>query len=311
MAPKKKTIDEDDIGAWVDDEELRELETLKPKSEKQPLINPKKKSKKIETAPPKKKKLKTIKTKISEPEPEVELEHLSPTELEEEAEDEIPVTQAEPTDEDIQEVKEEIKPKQKSTKPLPKTAAERAQEKLEFEKKKKEKKKTEKTRKEKESVAVMMRRMKAVKPTEAPEMEEEDVAVRLDNALSKATPKLSTKQKSVILNLLLQLPEDLWLDALDICREQSYEFAHKLLSDAVKSPELLITENPGLKPAKEAAQSELRALTHKVTVSEGSFKCPRCSSTNTQHYQKQTRSADEPMTNKVTCNACGNKWKVN
>eukprot|EP00924_Labyrinthula_sp_SR-Ha-C_P016673 snap_masked-scaffold_6-processed-gene-11.22-mRNA-1 protein AED:0.36 eAED:0.36 QI:0/-1/0/1/-1/1/1/0/178 len=41
----------------------------------------------------------------------------------------------------------------------------------------------------------------------------------------------------------------------------------------------------------------------------GIFKCGRCKSTKTTNYQKQTRSADEPMTVFVQCTNCGNRWR--
>jgi len=41
----------------------------------------------------------------------------------------------------------------------------------------------------------------------------------------------------------------------------------------------------------------------------GLFKCWRCKSEKTTHYQKQTRSADEPMTVFVQCTQCGNRWR--
>lgn len=37
--------------------------------------------------------------------------------------------------------------------------------------------------------------------------------------------------------------------------------------------------------------------------------CTRCRSTDTVTFQKQTRSADEGMTNFSSCNACGHRWK--
>ncbi|EJW04098.1 transcription elongation factor S-II [Edhazardia aedis USNM 41457] len=39
------------------------------------------------------------------------------------------------------------------------------------------------------------------------------------------------------------------------------------------------------------------------------FKCSRCKQSKTTYYQLQTRSADEPMTNYITCCVCGHKWK--
>jgi len=39
------------------------------------------------------------------------------------------------------------------------------------------------------------------------------------------------------------------------------------------------------------------------------FFCGKCGSDRTTNYQKQTRSADEPMTVFVACVTCGNKWR--
>lgn len=44
--------------------------------------------------------------------------------------------------------------------------------------------------------------------------------------------------------------------------------------------------------------------------SSGLFKCPRCKHRKTTYYSMQTRSADEPMTNFITCLNCNNRWKV-
>ncbi|KAG5185244.1 transcription factor S-II-domain-containing protein [Tribonema minus] len=46
-----------------------------------------------------------------------------------------------------------------------------------------------------------------------------------------------------------------------------------------------------------------------ITNMEGMFECGRCKSKKTHYYQKQTRSADEPMTTFVTCLHCGKKWR--
>lgn len=44
-------------------------------------------------------------------------------------------------------------------------------------------------------------------------------------------------------------------------------------------------------------------------VEEGVHQCKKCKSRKTYSYQLQTRSADEPMTNFVTCADCGNRWR--
>ena len=41
----------------------------------------------------------------------------------------------------------------------------------------------------------------------------------------------------------------------------------------------------------------------------GMYKCSRCKSTRTTNFQKQTRSADEPMTVFVKCKDCGKRWR--
>jgi|TARA_Y100000389_G_scaffold204839_1_gene260065 transcription elongation factor S-II len=39
------------------------------------------------------------------------------------------------------------------------------------------------------------------------------------------------------------------------------------------------------------------------------FKCGRCGSRSCTYYEMQTRSADEPMTQFITCIDCNNHWK--
>jgi transcription elongation factor S-II len=39
------------------------------------------------------------------------------------------------------------------------------------------------------------------------------------------------------------------------------------------------------------------------------FKCRKCGSRETSYYEVQTRSADEPMTQFITCLTCENRWK--
>lgn len=45
-------------------------------------------------------------------------------------------------------------------------------------------------------------------------------------------------------------------------------------------------------------------------VEEGIFQCNKCLSKKTTYYSLQTRSADEPMTNFITCTQCKHRWKM-
>tara|TARA_B100001094_G_scaffold319286_1_gene363906 strand:- start:6480 stop:6932 length:453 start_codon:yes stop_codon:yes gene_type:complete len=45
-------------------------------------------------------------------------------------------------------------------------------------------------------------------------------------------------------------------------------------------------------------------------VEEGIFQCRKCKSRKTEYYSLQTRSADEPMTNYITCLECKNRWRM-
>ncbi len=42
---------------------------------------------------------------------------------------------------------------------------------------------------------------------------------------------------------------------------------------------------------------------------KGFFTCKKCRSQNTMYVQMQTRGADEPMTNFITCLDCKTQWK--
>ncbi|KAJ4822363.1 hypothetical protein Tsubulata_037824 [Turnera subulata] len=51
----------------------------------------------------------------------------------------------------------------------------------------------------------------------------------------------------------------------------------------------------------------LIANTQEATTDQ--FKCGKCGKRETTYYQLQTRSADEPMTQYITCVSCQNRWK--
>ena len=59
---------------------------------------------------------------------------------------------------------------------------------------------------------------------------------------------------------------------------------------------------------KKMIRDKNKYNTDKSGASE-EFKCRKCGKRETNYYQVQTRSADEPMTTFVTCLNCGNHWR--
>lgn len=56
-------------------------------------------------------------------------------------------------------------------------------------------------------------------------------------------------------------------------------------------------------------QREQQQLDGNKSMATDLFKCGRCKKRETTFYELQTRSADEPMTQFITCVNCGNHWR--
>lgn len=64
---------------------------------------------------------------------------------------------------------------------------------------------------------------------------------------------------------------------------------------------------------KNEAKEEQRikdAYNKKKMSINSMYTCGKCKNNKVEHYQKQTRSADEPMTVFANCLVCGNRWKM-
>ena len=79
------------------------------------------------------------------------------------------------------------------------------------------------------------------------------------------------------------------------------EIKQKLLNKEIKSKDIAFI-NP-----YETKEEEVVSIDN---VADGVFKCRKCGSRKTTYYSLQTRSADEPMTNFITCINCKNRWKM-
>jgi transcription elongation factor S-II len=66
------------------------------------------------------------------------------------------------------------------------------------------------------------------------------------------------------------------------------------------------------KEYEDRVSAEVRVITQGELVATTTlFKCSKCKNNICSYYQLQTRSMDEGVTNYITCNTCGHKWKQN
>ena len=93
------------------------------------------------------------------------------------------------------------------------------------------------------------------------------------------------------------------------------DIIEKINLGTIKSQTVAFMTHQELNPKKwdEAIQRKMLRDKNKYEVNieatSDSFKCRKCHSTKTTHYQLQTRSADEPMTTFVTCLNCDTRWR--
>lgn len=87
------------------------------------------------------------------------------------------------------------------------------------------------------------------------------------------------------------------------------EFVQKEARDLFSNSNFHLIE----KQAKDRTMLAMQADYYRknLKLSNTEFTCGKCKSNKIFSEQKQTRSADEPMTTFLTCQDCGNKWKQN
>lgn len=97
--------------------------------------------------------------------------------------------------------------------------------------------------------------------------------------------------------------------------QRSMDVIHHLkeydLIDKLKKKEIL-SKDIGFIEHKQFNEKRWEPVVYETdeTDKEGIFQCKKCHSKKTTYYSLQTRSADEPMTNFITCLTCNNRWKM-
>jgi len=92
-------------------------------------------------------------------------------------------------------------------------------------------------------------------------------------------------------------------------------FLEKILSNEINEQNIAFLTHQEMFPEKWKMLIEAKMERDKnkfktdKTGASTEFKCSKCKKRETNYYQVQTRSADEPMTTFVTCLNCGNHWR--
>lgn len=84
--------------------------------------------------------------------------------------------------------------------------------------------------------------------------------------------------------------------------------ANDFLSDDQKKADAQYRDFISDSAIADVEQLKMKIL-EKNTKGQGLLECPKCHSMHTNYYEKQTRSADEPMTVFGTCYDCGKHWR--
>lgn len=107
----------------------------------------------------------------------------------------------------------------------------------------------------------------------------------------------------------------LWFNLNHSSYVNNNEFLKKIKDGEIKSRNVGDLTHQEMDPSnwrelieKKMIRDKNKYNTNKSGASE-EFKCRKCGKRETNYYQVQTRSADEPMTTFVTCLNCGNHWR--
>mmetsp|Transcript_8721 Transcript_8721/g.12894 ORF Transcript_8721/g.12894 Transcript_8721/m.12894 type:complete len:448 (+) Transcript_8721:19-1362(+) len=155
-----------------------------------------------------------------------------------------------------------------------------------------------------------------------------------NSALTKLTTTFVNKSHLNLkeaVNLTLKIENELWTTSggnrkpyqtqfkmiiFNMKDENNHEFINNLASGRITPQQVVVMKSKDM-ASKEKQEMRKRAEKEsfrkssapKLEATEGMFRCGKCKSEKIHSYQKQTRSADEPMTVFCECTECHNKWK--
>lgn len=99
------------------------------------------------------------------------------------------------------------------------------------------------------------------------------------------------------------------IDTINLLQKLPFEEVVHYLQNSSSSKDLVMN-SPLLENERERVQLEIDNLQSSIEAEEGVHQCESCGSERTIAFQKQVRSADEPMSTFVRCLGCGKRWRV-
>ena len=129
--------------------------------------------------------------------------------------------------------------------------------------------------------------------------------------------KLTTLQNAEN-DALLSLEDRYFIyEIINMVDKLSFPDAYKFLLNEIENNKTLpinylrrkiLFDSPLLEPAKNRMELDMEIFRDTIDVTVGAVDCKKCGSSETMATEKQQRSADEPMTIKVTCLQCKHHW---
>eukprot|EP00347_Sterkiella_histriomuscorum_P019547 403341216 len=136
------------------------------------------------------------------------------------------------------------------------------------------------------------------------------LGLQIEDELYKSFPRLAeyqNKARSLMFNLKDPKNPDLRMSLIEGVIEPNQLV--RLDSKSLASKALQDERNKTQQANLNARRSDWFIENAAKKGNKGFFTCKKCHSKNTTYFQMQTRGADEPMTNFITCLDCKNQWK--
>lgn len=121
---------------------------------------------------------------------------------------------------------------------------------------------------------------------------------------------ITEEQYNKLEKIIGNAPKYIWYEVFHMIYQAGFDEVYNYLTAVPKDNwDDIIILQPLLRKYREEILTKYGRMREEVNVTSG-ITCPRCKSTKTIAAERQTRSADEPMTTYARCLECGRTWIV-